>query len=61
MNYKALVENQAECKIKILRTDNGHKYCGFEFTKQVQEAGTKREFTVSHILQQNVINQISLI
>jgi hypothetical protein len=29
--FKALVENQAEKKIKVLRTYNGGEFCGNEF------------------------------
>ena len=29
--FKALVENQTEKKIKVLRTDNGGEFCGNEF------------------------------
>ena len=29
--FKALVENQTEKQIKVLRTDNGGEFCGNEF------------------------------
>lgn len=52
LKYKALIENQTECRIKALRTDNGFEYCGPEFTKE-EEAGIRRERTIAHTPQQN--------
>ena len=37
--YKALVENQTGKKIKLLRTDNGGKFCEKEFEKFCKECG----------------------
>lgn len=53
IKFKALEENQTKCKIKILRTDNGLEYCGPEFTKQLEEAGIRRERTTAYTPQQN--------
>lgn len=53
LNFKALAENQTECKIKTLRTDNGLEYCGTEFTEEIERAGIRRERTVAHTPEQN--------
>ncbi|XP_012458229.1 uncharacterized protein LOC105779023 [Gossypium raimondii] len=37
--FKALVENQAGCKIKTLRTDNGTEYLSERFQKLCEQAG----------------------
>ena len=48
-HFKALNENQAEKKIKILKIDNGTEYESNEFHDFCKEAGIKRE-TIHHIL-----------
>lgn len=55
MKYKSLVENQKDCKIKILRSDNGLEYSGKLFNQELEKAGIKREYTVSYTPQQNGI------
>jgi hypothetical protein len=37
--FKALVENQTEKKIKVLRTDNGGELCGNEFEEFCKKCG----------------------
>jgi hypothetical protein len=39
---KALVENQTEKKIKVLRTDNGGEFCGNEFEEFYKKCGIER-------------------
>jgi hypothetical protein len=39
---KALVENQTEKKIKVLRTDNGREFCGNEFEELCKKCGIAR-------------------
>lgn len=53
MKYKSLVENQKDCKIKILRSDNGLEYSGKSFNQALEKAGIKREYTVPHTSRQN--------
>lgn len=53
LKYKALIENQTEYRIKVLRTDNGLEYCGTEFTQEIERSGIRRERTVAHTPQQN--------
>ena len=37
--FKALVENQTEKKIKVLRTDNGGEFCSKEFEELCKKCG----------------------
>eukprot|EP00253_Pinus_taeda_P001708 PITA_01708 len=50
---QALIENQTEKKIKILRTDNGTEYESNEFHDFCKEAGIKRETTTPYTPEQN--------
>ena len=40
--FKALVENQTEKRIKVLRTDNGREFCGNEFEEFCKKCGIAR-------------------
>jgi hypothetical protein len=40
--FKALVENQTEKQIKVLRTDNGGEFCGNEFEEFCKKCGIAR-------------------
>ena len=51
--FKALVENLSEKKIKILRLDNGGEFTLIEFNEYCKEAGIKRELTIPYNPQQN--------
>lgn len=51
--YKAMVENQTNCKIKCLRTDNGLEYCSAEFNKILEESGIRRELSTPYSPQQS--------
>ena len=46
--FKALVENLFEKKIKILRSENGGEFTLDEFKAFCSEAGIKREFTTPY-------------
>ena len=50
--FKALVENLPEKKIKILKSDNG-EFTSNEFNEYCKEAGIKTELTIPHNPQQN--------
>jgi len=51
--WKILVENQMERKIKYLRTDNGLEFCNEEFNEFCKVHGISRHRTVRHTPQQN--------
>jgi transposase InsO family protein len=51
--FKDLVENLSERKIKILRSDNGREYTSNEFGSFCRDAGIKRELTTPYNPQQN--------
>jgi hypothetical protein len=46
--FKALVENQTEKKIKVLRTDNGGEFCGNEFKEFCKKCGIARQKTTPY-------------
>jgi transposase InsO family protein len=51
--FKALIENPSERKIKILRSDNGGEYTSKEFVNFCKDVGIKRELTTPYNPQQN--------
>jgi transposase InsO family protein len=51
--FKALIENLSERKIKILRSDNGGEYTPKEFVNFCKDVGIKRELTTPYNLEQN--------
>jgi transposase InsO family protein len=51
--FKALIENLSERKIKILRSDNGGEYTSKEFANFYKDVGIKRELTTPYNPQQN--------
>jgi hypothetical protein len=51
--FKALIENLSERKIKILRSDNGGEYTSKEFMNFCKDVGIKRELTTPYNPQQN--------
>jgi transposase InsO family protein len=51
--FKALIENLSEIKIKILRSDNGGEYTSKEFVNFCKDVGIKRELTTPYNPQQN--------
>jgi hypothetical protein len=53
--FKALIENLYERKIKILRLDNGGEYTSKVFVNFCKDVGIKRELTTSYNPQQNSV------
>jgi hypothetical protein len=53
--FKALIENLSERKIKILRSDNGGEYTSKEFVNFCKVVGIKRELTTPYNPQQNSV------
>jgi transposase InsO family protein len=51
--FKALVENQIEKIIKVLRTDNGEEFYGNEFEEFCKKWGIARQKTTTYTPQQN--------
>ena len=51
--FKALIENELEKRIKALRSDNGGEYTSKEFEAFYKEVGIKREITTPYNPQQN--------
>ena len=51
--FKALIENLSDKKIKTLRSDNGGEYTSKEFEAFCKDAGIKRELTTPYNPQQN--------
>ena len=51
--FKALIENHLERRIKTLRTDNGREYTSNEFESFCKEVGIKRELTTPYNPQRN--------
>jgi hypothetical protein len=51
--FKALIENLSERKIKILRSDNGGEYTSKEFVNFCKDVGIKRELMTPYNPQQN--------
>jgi hypothetical protein len=55
--FKALVENQTEKKIKVLRTDNGGEFCRNEFKEFCKKCGIARKKTTPYTPQQNGVTE----
>jgi transposase InsO family protein len=51
--FKALIENLSERKIKILKSYNGGEYTSKEFLNFYKDVGIKRELTTPYNPQQN--------
>jgi transposase InsO family protein len=51
--FKALVENQTEKKIKVWRTYNGGEFCRNEFEEFCNKCGIERHKTTPYTPQQN--------
>jgi transposase InsO family protein len=51
--FKTLIENLSERKIKIFRSDNGGEYTSKEFVNFCKDVGIKRELTTLYNPQQN--------
>ena len=51
--FKALVENLSQMKIKIFRSDSGGEFTGGEFKTFCKEVGIKRELSTPYNPQQN--------
>lgn len=55
--YKALVENQLNLKIKCLRTDNGREYLSSEFISYLKRSGIVHQTSNTYTPQQNGLSE----
>ena len=46
--FKALIENHTENKIKTIRSDNGGEFTSNEFKDLCKESGIKRDFSTPY-------------
>jgi transposase InsO family protein len=53
--FKSLIENLSERKIKILKSYNGGEYTSKEFVNFYKDVGIKREITTPYNPQQNSV------
>jgi len=53
--FKALVENQIEKKIKVLRKDNGGEFCSKEFEEFCKKCGISWKNTTPYTPQKNEV------
>ena len=51
--WKSLVENQMNKKVKVLRTDNGLEFCNAKFDDHCKSHGIERHHTCTYTSQQN--------
>jgi transposase InsO family protein len=55
--FKARVENQSNCRIQILRSDNGKEYVSNQFQQFCDEAGIEHQLTAPYTPQQNGVSE----
>jgi len=51
--FKALVENECDKKIKVLRTDNGGEYISNDMKTYLRNLGIRHQLTIPHTPEQN--------
>jgi hypothetical protein len=55
--FKYLVENQIDKKIKVLRTENGGEFCGKEYDHFCKQCGTTHQNTMPYTPQKNGVSK----
>ncbi|GAU31045.1 hypothetical protein TSUD_214810 [Trifolium subterraneum] len=55
--FKAITENESNCKLKCLRTDRGGEFTSTEFNDFCSEHGIKRQLTTAYTPQQNGVSE----
>ena len=55
--YKAMVENYHDHKIKALRSENGGEYTSHQFAKFLRDSGISHEKTAPYSLEQNAVTE----
>lgn len=56
-NFKAIVECESGCKIKILRSNKGKEYTSNEFESFCEDMGITHQLTVSYTPEQNGVSE----
>ena len=56
--FKALIENHTEKKIKTFRSGNGEEFTSDEFNELCRESGIKRELITPYNPQQNGVAEM---
>ena len=59
--FKALIENHIEKKIKTFQSDNGREFTSNEFKELCKDSGIKRELSTPYNPQQNEIKMFMLL
>lgn len=57
IEFKTLVENQTNLRIKKIRTDNGLEYCNYPFENYLKKYGIIHETTVPYTPEQNGVSE----
>lgn len=57
IEFKALVENQTDRKIKCIRSDNGGEFCNNAFKSILKKSGIEHQTTVPKTPQQNGVSE----
>ncbi|GAU47154.1 hypothetical protein TSUD_287370 [Trifolium subterraneum] len=55
--FKAITENESNCKLKCLRTDRGGEFTSTAFNDFCSEHGIKRQLTAAYTPQQNGVSE----
>ena len=51
--FKTWIENRCDCKIQVIRSDNGKEYVSDQFNSFCEEAGIEHQLTTPYTPQQN--------
>jgi transposase InsO family protein len=51
--FKAWIETQSNCKIQVIRSDNGTEYTSEKFNRFCEDAGIEHQLTSPYSPQQN--------
>jgi transposase InsO family protein len=51
--FKAWIETQSNCKIQVIRSDNGTEYTSEKFNRFYEDAGNEHQLTAPYCPQQN--------
>jgi transposase InsO family protein len=55
--FKKNVENQSNCRIQAIRSDNGREYTSTEFNLYCEEAGIEHQLTAPYTPEQNGVSE----